>query len=236
MYTAHTVKFSTKGWNWQFLHQKLSLAPCRFVLHSFSSTGRTSVGALLATLKNWRSPSHAQRVHTYACVRESVCARVYACTCISVCVSARVCVCVFVRVCVCARVSVCLCMRMYVYVCVRMRMRVSVCLCCVCVCAYVRVCVPVCVSLLLPHRFCSGVHDAVLEQPAFAEAGVRMCCCCCSLSVERAAASVVPGLAMMSELCFNTQCAANTCTVRSMPHETQIAFLKDPVQASFRAS
>ena len=56
---------------------------------------------------------------------------------------------------------------------------------------------------------CAGV--------AFAEAGVRMCCCCCSLSAKRTGASMVPVLATMSELCFNTQCAASTCTVRSMP-------------------
>jgi len=31
-----------------------------------------------------------------------------------------------------------------------------------------------------------------------------MCCCCSSLSVEKAGASMVPGLATMSELCFNT--------------------------------
>jgi hypothetical protein len=44
-----------------------------------------------------------------------------------------------------------------------------------------------------------------------------MCCCCCSLSVERAGASMVPGLATMSERRFNTQCASNTCTLHSMP-------------------
>jgi len=45
---------------------------------------------------------------------------------------------------------------------------------------------------------------------------------------------------MMSELGSDTQCAASTCTVRSMPREqskpTLAAFLKDPVQAYFRAN
>jgi len=61
-----------------------------------------------------------------------------------------------------------------------------------------------------------------------------------SLSVERAGAGMVPGLARMSELCFNTQCVTSTYTVRSMPREqskpTRTAFLKGPVQANFRAS
>jgi len=66
-----------------------------------------------------------------------------------------------------------------------------------------------------------------------------MCCFCCSLSVARAGASmVVPGLARMSELCFNAQRAVST--VRSMPREeskpTRTVFLKGPVQANFRAS
>jgi hypothetical protein len=63
----------------------------------------TSVGASLATLENWRSPSRAQRVRAYACVRVSVClracmracvfVRVYVCA--PVCIRTRVCVCVF---------------------------------------------------------------------------------------------------------------------------------------------
>ena len=86
----------------------------------------TGVGASLATLKIWRSPSRAQYVRANACVRVSVCVRA--------CVRVRVCLCVCV--CVCA------------HVCVR-----------ACVCARL------CVCALLPHRCCSGVHDAVLEQP-----------------------------------------------------------------------
>jgi len=66
---------------------------------------------------------------------------------------------------------------------------------------------------------------------AFAGTCVRMCCCCCSLSVEREGEQT-PGLATMSKLCFNKQCAASTCTVRFMPCEqsepTWIAFLKGP--------
>jgi hypothetical protein len=51
----------------------------------------------------------------------------------------------------------------------------------------VPVCVPVCA--LLPHRCCSGVHDAVLEQPLLKQA-----CGCAAAAVpcvERAGASVV---------------------------------------------
>ena len=61
---------------------------------------RTSVGASLATLKVWRSPSRPQRVHTYACVH--VCVPV----CLGICgrLCARACVYVYVCVCVCAYV------------------------------------------------------------------------------------------------------------------------------------
>jgi len=51
----------------------------------------------------------------------------------------------------------------------------------------------VCAHALLPHRCCSSVHGAVLEQ-GFAEACLRTCCCCCceGLSTERGAgASIV---------------------------------------------
>ena len=102
----------------------------------------TSVGASLATLKNWRSPLRAQRVHAYACV------------CVSVCACVHVCACVFVRVYVCSRVSVflCVCMCMCALVC--LHTRVSVCMCvrmrvCVCVRAHVCMCAgtPVCVCV-----------------------------------------------------------------------------------------
>jgi len=47
---------------------------------------------------------------------------------------------------------------------------------------------------------------------------------------------MVPGLATMSELYFDTQCAASTCTVRSMPRKqskpTQTAFL-NPSKRTF---
>ena len=79
------------------------------------------------------------------------------------------------------------------------------------VCAGVHVFVYVCACVCVCAWRCAGVD--------FAETGVRMCCFCCFLSVERAGASMVPGLARMSELCFNAQCAASTCTVRSMPRK-----------------
>ena len=62
-------------------------------------------------------------------------APVFACMCVCVCAHAHACA----RVCVCA----CVC-KLFVRV---------------------RVCVHACVCALLPHRCCSGVHDAVLEQP-----------------------------------------------------------------------
>jgi hypothetical protein len=56
-----------------------------------------------------------------------------------------------------------------------------------------------------------------------------MCCCCCSLSAERAGVSMVPGLATLSEICFNTQHAASTCTMpRQQSKPTQATFLKGP--------
>ena len=144
-----------------------------------------------------------------------------------VCVRVCVCVCLCVCMCMCVNVPVCFCARLCSYVCAHAH-----------VCVHVCVRVHVCACALQPHRRCRGVHGAVLA--GFVEAGVRMCCCCCSLSAKRTGASMVPVLATMSELCFNTQCAASTCTVRSMPHEqskpTRIAFLKGPVQANFRAS
>ena len=66
------------------------------------------------------------------------------------------CSCVFVRVHLYMRVRACEYSRAFVFV-------------CVCVCALcVRVCP--CVCALLPHRCCSGVHDAVLEQPLLKQA------------------------------------------------------------------
>ena len=191
------------------------------------------MGASLATLKSWQSPSRAQRVRAYACVCVSVC------TCICV----RVCACVLVRVFVCTRVSVF--ERVHVYVCVRACE--YVCNVCTRLCLYVFAhahaceCVYVCVCLCVPYCPTDAAVAWRCAGAAFTEVGVRMCCCCCySLSVERAGASMVPGLATMSELCFNTQWAASTCTVRSMPREqsnpTRTVFLKGPVQANFRAS
>jgi len=117
----------------------------------------TSEGASLATLKKWQSPSRTQRVRAYACVH--VCERVHVCLC------ARVSACVFVRVYM-ARVYLC----SYVRMCnVYLRVRACVYSCAfVFVCVYVRVCVRVCA--MLPHRYCSGVHDAVLEQPLLKQA------------------------------------------------------------------
>ena len=147
----------------------------------------TSEGVLLATLKSWQSPSRAQRVRAYACVRVSVrvcvlvCVRVCVPVCLDICMCARACACMFVRVhvCLCARVSACVFVRVYmarVYLCSYVRMcnvylRVRACVysCAfVFVCVYVRVCVRVCA--MLPHRYCSGVHDAVLEQPLLKQA------------------------------------------------------------------
>ena len=179
----------------------------------------------LATL----SDAHHTRnvcVHMHACVRVNVCAHMHLC----VCVLAHVSVCLCMCMCVC---RACVFVRMHVFVCARF----CLCLCvhahamCVYVRAHVCVCAgtPVCVS-------CCPTDAAV----AFAGTGVRMCCVCCSLPVERAGTSMVPGLATMSKLCFNTQCAASTCTVRSTPRKqskpTRTANLKDPVQANFRVS
>jgi hypothetical protein len=166
------------------------------------------VGASLATLKNWQSPSREQRVHAYACMRVSVRAHVHVHVCMCVC--ACVCLCVCVCVCVLARVSVCLC--------------APVCLCafvfkCVCACAYACVCVRahVCVCAGTPVCVCVSCYPQMLQWcawrcagVAFAETGVRMYCFCCSLSVERAWFEHGARAATMSELCFNTQCAAST--------------------------
>ena len=104
----------------------------------------------------------------------------------------------------------------------------------ICVCA----CACVCSCALLPQRRCSGVHDAVLEHPLLKQ--VCGCAAAAAPCLLRAGASIVPGLATMSELCFNTQCAASICNVHSMPREqskpTQTVFLKVPIQANFRVS
>jgi hypothetical protein len=128
-------------------------------------------------------------------------------------------------VCECARACVCAC------VCV-----------CRCVCVRVRTCVCVSVRARLCVRCCptdAAVVCMTVLGAAFAEAGVRMCCCCCSLSVERAGASMVQGGWPLPKLCFNTQCAAGTSTVRSMPREqsklTRTALPKRPIQANFCA-
>ena len=145
-----------------------------------------------------------QRVCAFAfvrvCMHMCVCAHVFTCVFghLYMCACVYMCnLCVYMCTCVCASVSVCV--RLCLYVCVR----------CVCVC--VLVCVPSCLTAAIVVWRCAGA--------AYTEVGVRMCCCCCSLSDERAGASMVPGLATMSELCFNTQCAASTCTVRSMPRK-----------------
>jgi hypothetical protein len=153
----------------------------------------TSVGASLATLNNWRSPSCVQRVRAYACV----CERVHVCVCIYMCVYA----CVFVRVCVLARVYVFVCEQ--VYVCVHAFVYTRACLClyvCAHAHAYVRVCACTCVCACVQARLCVCLAAPQMLQwcawccagVAFAEAIVRMCCCCCSLSVERVGASMVP--------------------------------------------
>jgi len=74
-------------------------------------------------------------------MRVCVFVRVHVYACVRACVRSRV-------FCVCVRV--CACVSMYVCVCVRVS---------VCVCVHAFVCA------LLPHRRCSGVHDAVLEEP-----------------------------------------------------------------------
>jgi hypothetical protein len=72
----------------------------------FLEVARTMGGALLATLKSWRSPSAllVQRVRACACVGVCACA----------CVHVRTRLCVFTRVCVCMRARMCV----FVYVCV----------------------------------------------------------------------------------------------------------------------
>ena len=160
------------------------------------------------------------------CAFECACMCVCVCAplCLGICMCAHACVCM--RLCMCACTPVCIHAHACVCLCVRMRMRVSVCVCvCLCVCLTADaavVCMTLCWSIL-----CRKILQ-------------RMCCCCSSLSVERAGASMVPGLATMPEPCFNTQCAACTCTVRSMPHEqskpTRTAFLKGPMKSNFCAS
>jgi hypothetical protein len=101
--------------------------------HRENNIGRTGEGASLATLKNWRSPSCAQRVHAYARVCVSVC--VHVCDWAFVCVRASVSV--LVRVHVYVRVRACEYLCAFVFVCA--------CACvCVCVCNCVFVCVPCC--------------------------------------------------------------------------------------------
>ena len=161
-------------------------------------------------------------VCAHACVTVCLCLCVCVLACVCLCVCARACVCVCTRLCIHARVCVCMCVRVSMRVCVHM-----------CACVQARLCVSCCPTD-------AAVVGMVNAGVAFAEAIVRMCCCCSSLSVERAGASMVLGMATMSELCFNTQCAASTCTVHSMPCEqskpTWAKFLKGPVQANFCAS
>jgi hypothetical protein len=84
------------------------------------------------------------------------------------------CVCVFVCVCLC--VCVCVCAHM-----------------CVRLCACTLVCV--CVCALMPHGRCSGVNDAVLEQPLLKQASG--CAAAAAFPCPlRAGASNVPGLAL----------------------------------------
>jgi len=68
-----------------------------------------------------------------------------------------------VCLCLCICISVCAlkCIRAHNCMFARLRVRVCVYVCVsVCMCA----CACVCLCALLPHRCCSGVHDAVLEQ------------------------------------------------------------------------
>jgi hypothetical protein len=146
--------------------------------------------------------------------------------CVCVCVCVHVCLCVRM----CARACVCVFVRVQVYVCVRACVYTRACLCkyvcarahacvrvCACACTCVRVCRHACVCLAAQQmlQWCAWRCAVV----AYAETSIRMCCFCCSRCVERAGASMVPGLARMSELCFNAQYAASTCTVHSMPRE-----------------
>jgi hypothetical protein len=144
-----------------------------------------------------------------------------------------VCVFVCVHAYVCVRASVYTRAHLGLYVCARVHACVRV-----CASTCVRVCVHLCMCALLPQRRCSGVHDAVLEHPLLKQ--VCGCAAAAAPCLLRAGASIVPGLATMSELCFNTQCAASICNVHSMPREqskpTQTVFLKVPIQANFRVS
>jgi hypothetical protein len=73
-----------------FVYQQSALMPqLPFKKEGLDIPETTSEGASLATLKNWRSPSRAQRMRAYACVRVSVCVCVH----ISACVQARLLVC-----------------------------------------------------------------------------------------------------------------------------------------------
>jgi hypothetical protein len=83
-----------------------------FIILDIDKTHVTSERASLAALKNWRSPSCAQRVHAYACVRECVCACVF-----GRCMWAHACVYVFVRVHVYVHVRACEYLRAFVLVC-----------------------------------------------------------------------------------------------------------------------
>ena len=152
------------------------------------------------------------------------------------CMRARVCVCVCVHACVYA----CVFVRVHVYVCVHtcVYSRAHLCLF---VCAHAHACERMCVCLCVCLTADAAVVCMTLCWSILCRKILqRMCCCCSSLSVERAGASMVPGLATMPEPCFNTQCAACTCTVRSMPHEqskpTRTAFLKGPMKSNFCAS
>jgi len=149
-----------------------------------------------------------------------------------------------------ARVCVCVCVHACVYACVFVRVHVYVCVhtcvysrahLCLFVCAHAHACERMCVCLCVCLTADAAVVCMTLCWSILCRKILqRMCCCCSSLSVERAGASMVPGLATMPEPCFNTQCAACTCTVRSMPHEqskpTRTAFLKGPMKSNFCAS
>ena len=109
---------------------QLGSSTCSVQYKKRTEPAGTSVGASLATLKNWQSPSHAQRVRAYACVRVSMCVRM----------RARVCLCVFVRALVFLCVYACVCVRLSMCVCASVCIRA-----CVCVCMCVHVCAHVCV-------------------------------------------------------------------------------------------
>jgi hypothetical protein len=159
------------------------------------------------------------------------------CVCVHACMCVCVCVCVCACACVCVRVCLCVFARVIVFVCVRVRV-------CVCahVCAVVCVHACVCVCALLPHGRCSGVNDAVLDQPLLKQASG----CAAAAAVPcplRAGASNVPGLAMsdthLTHIAQQASAPRAPCLKSHAPKHpkpTRNAFLEGSVQANFCAS